>query len=193
MQEILTSVAQHFLVAKKRLITAVLRQNYVEALCDLFKICEDLNDTVNLYTLFDIFRTLVMLHHPRILDRLFANENVFQVMGALEYDPELVKRPQHRHFLENVVVFNQVVPLPQHILDQIHRSFRIQYMKDVVLPRILDETTFTFLNSMIMYANSKIAMDIKRDENILKDLYVTLFCALGFEKCSLETRGRQSN
>lgn len=171
-QEILQVVAHNFLVAKKRLISAILRQNYVEALCDLFKMCEDLGDLNDLHKLFDIFRTLVMLHHPRVLDRLFVSENVFQVMGALEYDPELIRRPQHRHFLENVVVFHQVVNLPQTILDQIHRSFRIQYMKDVVLPRILDETTFTFLNSMIMYANSKIALDIKSDEAILKELYV---------------------
>lgn len=172
-QDILQVVAHNFLVAKKRLIAAILRQNYVEALCDLFKMCEDLGSLEDMHKLFDIFRTLIMLHHPRILDRLFVQENVFQVMGALEYDPELVRRPQHRHFLENVVVFHQVVTLPQHILDQIHRSFRIQYMKDVVLPRILDETTFTFLNSVIMFANSKIALDIKADESIFKELYVS--------------------
>jgi len=165
---------EHFMVARNRLSTAVLKSNYIESLCDLFKMAEDLGDIEDLHRLFEIFKILVMLNHPRILDRLFHNDNVMQVMGALEYDPDLVHRPQHRHFLEKVVVFHQVVSLPSYIVDQIHRSFRIQYLKDVVLPRILDEATFAFLNSIIMFANTKIAMDIRREESILIELYVTL-------------------
>lgn len=165
---------EHFMVARARLSVAVLKANYIESLCDLFKMSEDLGDLEDLHRLFEIFKILVMLNHPRILDRLFSNDNVMQVMGALEYDPDLVHRPQHRHFLEKVVVFHQVVTLPSYIVDQIHRSFRIQYLKDVVLARILDESTFTFLNSIIMFANSKIAVDIRREETILRELYVFL-------------------
>jgi protein phosphatase-4 regulatory subunit 3 len=172
--DILPILAELFMVSKTRMATLLIRDHYVEALCELFKMVEDLGNMNDLHKTFEIFKMLVMLNHPRIIDKLFHPDNVFQVMGALEYDPELAKRPQHRKFLEEEVVFNQVVTLPPQLIEQIHRSFRIQYMKDVVLPRILDETTFAFLNSVIMFANTKIVGLIRNDENILTELCVLI-------------------
>lgn len=174
LDDLLQIFVDTFMVSKARLATLILRSHYVEGLCELFKMLEDMGSLHDLHKLFEIFKMMVMLNHPRIIDKLFQPDHVFQVMGALEYDPELARRPQHRKFLEEEVVFNQPVSLPPHLVDQIHRSFRIQYMKDVVLPRILDETTFGFLNSVIMFANTKIVTSIRNEESIIVELYVSI-------------------
>ncbi len=39
---------------------------------------------------------------------LLAEENVMDVVGALEYDPELAVRQNHRAFLREHVIFKEV-------------------------------------------------------------------------------------
>lgn len=58
------------------------------------------------------------------------------IVGALEYDPDIKERQKHREFLQSCVQFKEVVPIhdPQ-ILAKIHQTYRIQYIKDVILPR----------------------------------------------------------
>lgn len=58
------------------------------------------------------------------------------VIGCLEYDPDLQTAQQHRQFLSTAVVFKEVVPITsQDVLSKIHQTYRIQYLKDVILPR----------------------------------------------------------
>ena len=58
------------------------------------------------------------------------------VVGALEYDPDLSERQRHREFLGTSVVFKEVVPITDlAVLAKIHQTYRIQYLKDVILPR----------------------------------------------------------
>jgi protein phosphatase-4 regulatory subunit 3 len=63
-------------------------------------------------------------------------EYVMDVVGALEYDPELRSPQQHRKFLSSSVAFKEVVPIKDKaVLARIHQTYRIQYIKDVILPR----------------------------------------------------------
>lgn len=58
------------------------------------------------------------------------------VVGALEYDPELSTPQRHRAFLSECVTFKEVVPIRDPVvLNKIHQTYRIQYIKDVILPR----------------------------------------------------------
>jgi protein phosphatase-4 regulatory subunit 3 len=58
------------------------------------------------------------------------------VVGALEYDPELRSPQRHRQFLAASVTFKEVVPIKDKaLLARIHQTYRIQYIKDVILPR----------------------------------------------------------
>ena len=43
-----------------------------------------------------------------LLETLLAEENVMDVVGALEYDPELAARQNHRQFLREHVIFKEV-------------------------------------------------------------------------------------
>jgi len=43
-----------------------------------------------------------------LLEMLLSEENVMDVVGALEYDPELAVRQNHRAFLREHVIFKEV-------------------------------------------------------------------------------------
>jgi protein phosphatase-4 regulatory subunit 3 len=59
-------------------------------------------------------------------------------------------------------------------VELVHQTFRMQYMKDVVLPRILDEATFASLNSYIFYSNLKIVNELKKDDEFLHRLFTKM-------------------
>ena len=46
-----------------------------------------------------------------LLELLLAEENVMDVVGALEHDPELAARQNHRAFLREHVIFKEVCAL----------------------------------------------------------------------------------
>lgn len=52
---------------------------------------------------------------------------------------------------------------------KIHQTYRLQYMKDVVLARILDDSTFNVLNSCIIFNQIDIINHIQSDERFLRD------------------------
>ena len=84
---------------------------------------------------------VAILHHTHVVSPPplppFRPESV---IGVLEYDPDVAARPQHREFLENKVVFKTAVPFSDPALvEKIHQTFRITFIKDVVLPRVLDD------------------------------------------------------
>ena len=49
-----------------------------------------------------------MLTSAELLELLLAEENVMDVVGALEHDPELAARQNHRAFLREHVIFKEV-------------------------------------------------------------------------------------
>ena len=75
----------------------------------------------------------------------------------MEYDPELLTQQKHREFLRDVVVFKEVVPLRSAALKaKIHQTYRMGYVKDVILPRALDDGTFATLSSLMMFNNIEV-------------------------------------
>ena len=78
-------------------------------------------------------------------------------VGALEYDPELPCQQRHREFLRERVVFREVVPIQDAALRaKIHQTYRLAYVKDVVLPRVLDDATFATFSSLILFNNVEV-------------------------------------
>lgn len=230
-------------------VQLILQQGYVSQLAQLFQTVEDLESLPELHAMFHIFRTLMMLNDTAIFEQLLREENVMSVIGALEYDPELlVHATRHREFLTSVVVFREVLPIrdqailakaraascacrrraraprgrradaclcaaaaalrpaarlasplpavtfPPHApaaarprcvcppapsrraaaRAQVHQNFRVQYIKDVVLPRSLDDHTFATLNSIVFVNNVAILSHIQGDSDYLTQLFTQL-------------------
>ncbi|KXZ50897.1 hypothetical protein GPECTOR_14g145 [Gonium pectorale] len=116
-----------------------------------------------------------MLNDSSVLEEMLREEHVMDVLGALEYDPD-VKQPQkHREFLQSHVQFKEVVPItnPQ-ILAKIHQTYRIQYLKDVILPRSLDDATYATLSSLALFNNMEVVGSLVNDSAFLPQLFQRL-------------------
>jgi len=137
----------------------------------------------------------VLLNDPALLELLFNDQNYMATVGALECtlpphfssatsqgsdvgdtfaadDREVSPKLEHRRYLQNSVVFKEVVPKSNtYILKKIHHTFRIQYLKDVILPRLLDDLTFATINSLIYFSNVEIVDQLYKDGTFLTDLY----------------------
>ena len=65
-----------------------------------------------------------------------------------------------------------MVPIRDAIIEKkIHSTWRLQYLKDVVLARILDDPTFSVLNSLIFFNQVDIVAHLHKDMEFLKELF----------------------
>jgi protein phosphatase-4 regulatory subunit 3 len=203
---------------RERVAQQLMAPGYLRTLLDLFRQAEDLEDAPSLAALFQALRAAVLLNDTALLEELLREEHVMGVMGALEYDPETPggARAQHRRFLQEAVVFKQVVPIdnqevrrvgfacgacrastcssqqqpqatqlrtdpsPVHptpapqTLAKIHQTYRIQYLKDVVLPRCLDDATYATLTSLTLFNNVDVLSALQVDARFLPRLFGAL-------------------
>lgn len=68
--------------------------------------------------------------------------------------------------------FVQVVPI-QHgpTLQKIHQTYRLSYLKDVMLARIIDDPTYTMLNSFIFFHQIDIVQHLQQDQHFIRALF----------------------
>ena len=94
------------------------------------------------------------------------------VVGALEYDPELrCHKIRHRHFLKEKARFRQVIPFGDAaVLKKVHQNFYLGFLKDVVLPRALDDNTFAALNQLQFFNNVQIVTSLTNDGPFIQGL-----------------------
>lgn len=105
MDAILETVLANSSPAKRdRFVLSVIKEDYIRKLLQLFKICEDFEDKPVLHTMFNIFknlgmllslwlkicttmnltRVIVLLNDTNLMEILFSEEFMIQVMGVLE-------------------------------------------------------------------------------------------------------------
>jgi protein phosphatase-4 regulatory subunit 3 len=81
----------------------------------------------------------------------------------------------HRNHLTEKANFKQVIPIPsKEIVDKIARTYRLQFLKDVALARLLDDNTFSFLNSLIFFNQVDIVNYFHQNHVFLNDLFIIL-------------------
>eukprot|EP00698_Gefionella_okellyi_P004493 TRINITY_DN1412_c0_g1_i3.p1 TRINITY_DN1412_c0_g1~~TRINITY_DN1412_c0_g1_i3.p1 ORF type:complete len:595 (+),score=72.51 TRINITY_DN1412_c0_g1_i3:53-1837(+) len=158
------------------LVVALRKENYIQRLLQVFTDCEDLEDTASLDNIYKIFKTMVFLNDTDLYDILFADENILNVIGTFEYDPVMKTHAvHHRQFLQDKSRFKCIVDFRNPAVDQrVHQNFRLQYLKDVVLPRLLDDQTFTTINNFIYLNNQFIVTQLASDPEVLNELFTKL-------------------
>ena len=68
--------------------------------------------------------------------------------------------------------YKEIVPIPDPtIKKKIHSTFRLLYLKDVVLARILDDPTFSVLNSLIFFNQVDIVSYLQSNASLLRELF----------------------
>src|SRR5438034_10858451 len=88
-------------------------------------------------------------------------------------DPEFpTHKANHRQYLNDRSRYKEVVPIKDPIiLRKIRQTWRLQYLKDVVLARILDDPTFSVLNSLIFFNQVDIVQHLQNNSLFLHELF----------------------
>lgn len=173
--KILTEVTVSFLDRDRISLLIIKDPNFLRKIVGLFTICEDLENIEGLHMLYKIAKAIISLNDGRIFDILFCEEFIMDIIGILEYDPEAASRQNHRSFLKQHVIFKEAIPIEDSaILAKIHQTYRIEYIKDVILPNVLDNPTFASINSMILANNVAVVSALQEDTSFLKKLFAEL-------------------
>ena len=88
-------------------------------------------------------------------------------------DPDFPEyKANHRRYLQDPSRFKEVVPIEDSDIKQkIHMTWRLLYLKDVVLARILDDPTFSVLNSLIFFNQVDIVSHLQGNAAFLTELF----------------------
>ena len=158
---------------REALTKAIITDDYLARLTPLVEISEDLESLEDLHRLCTIMKTILLLNDTAIIERAMSDDCVMGVVGALEYDPEFPShKANHRQWLNNQGRYREVVKIQDDaIRRKIHHTYRLQYLKDVVLARILDDPTFSVLNSLIFFNQVEIVSHLQSNGQFLGDLF----------------------
>ncbi|OAL48481.1 DUF625-domain-containing protein [Pyrenochaeta sp. DS3sAY3a] len=158
---------------REALAKFILAQNYIPKLIPLVEMAEDLESVSDLHRLCSIIKMLILLNDTSIIEYVVTDSVVLGVVGALEYDPDFpLHKANHRQYLADESKFKEVVRIEdESIKRKIHYTYRLQYLKDVVLARILDDPTFSVLNSLIFFHQVDIVQHLQVNGPFLKELF----------------------
>ncbi|KAK8661817.1 hypothetical protein V6N13_091409 [Hibiscus sabdariffa] len=173
---ILKTVTESGLADQVQLTELILNdQPFFQKLMEIFRICEDLENVDGLHMIFKIVKGIIMLNSPQVFEKIFGDELIMDIIGSLEYDPAVPEVQQYRKFLKEHVVFKEAIPVKNPVvLSKIHQTYRVGYLKDVVLARVLDAATAASLNSIIHSNNAIVISLLKDDSAFIQELFARL-------------------
>lgn len=151
----------------------ILEDDYIRKLIPLLDMAEDLEDLASLHRLCNIMKTMILLNDSGIIEQAVTDDLVLGVVGVLEYDPDFPShKANHRQWLGKEGRYKEVVRIDDDLVRRkIHQTYRLQYLKDVVLARILDDPTFSVLNSLIFFNQVDIVTHLQTNSAFLKELF----------------------
>lgn len=148
-------------------------QMYILKLAPVLQELEEKEDVNELHRLCTIMKNLILLNDTSIIEFIVTDQAIMGVVGALEYDPDFPShRANHRQFLSDTSKFKEVVKIGHpEVKKKIHYTYRLLYLKDVVLARILDDPTFSVLNSLIFFHQVDIVNHLQGNSIFLQELF----------------------
>lgn len=159
-------------VMKERICEYIQHEDYVKSLIEVMNGAEDLESLENLHALCSLMQTILMLNDHTMFEHVLDDDLFFGVVGMLEYDPDFPDhKANYREFLQQQSRFHQPIPIRDITIQRkIHHTYRLQFLKDVVLARALDDTTFNVLNSCIIFNQIDIIQHVQQDTEFLRDI-----------------------
>ena len=94
-----------------------------------------------------------------------------RLTGCLD-DPEFPNyKANYRDFLRDTSQYHQPIPIRDDTIQRkIHHTYRLQFLKDVVLARAIDDSTFNVLNSSIIFNQIDIITHVQNDQAFLREI-----------------------
>ena len=165
LEEIADTIATVQHMQQREAMSNFISQNechYLKSLLSLFTTAEAKEDYGSLATLAASVKTILLLNDPSILEFIVNEELVFEnVCAALEYDPDLRDKANHRWFLRERVKFRTVAVMEdEELVGAIHRSFRVNYLKDTLLRPTMDESSLSTLSSLQTFTHADVVKGV---------------------------------
>lgn len=151
----------------------LLKEDYMRKLVPLVDTSEDFESLVDLHRLCNIVKMVILLNDPALIEHMVSDDCINGVVGALEYDPDFpTHKANHRQWLNGEGRFREVVPFEdEQVRQKIRQTYRLQYLKDVVLARIIDDPTYTVLGSLIFFNQVEIMQHVRDNSAFLNELF----------------------
>ncbi|KAJ0232291.1 Serine/threonine-protein phosphatase 4 regulatory subunit-like protein [Hirschfeldia incana] len=148
---------------------------FFDNLMNVFEMCEDLEKLDCLYMMFNIVKGIISLNSPQILEKILGDNLIMKLIGSLEYDPDATQSLHYRNDLREHVVFKEAIPIKNPmVLSKIHQTYRIGYLKDVILTRVVDDATAASLSSIINANKATIVTSLKDGSTFFQELFARL-------------------
>ncbi|KAH7931318.1 DUF625-domain-containing protein [Leucogyrophana mollusca] len=157
---------------KEKICEYIQREEYIKSLIEVMNMAEDLESLDNLHALCSLMQTILMMNDHGIYEHILDDDIFFGVVGMLEYDPEFPShKANYREFLHLTSRFHQPIPIQDEAIQKkVHHTYRLQFLKDVVLARALDDSTFNVLNSCIIFNQIDIINHVQQDSIFLREI-----------------------
>lgn len=160
----------------------LIEERYLEELFKIFATAERERDLPTLHLLSDIVKILLVYNELSLLEEMLGSQhNVLGFVGILEYDRDYPSfKACYREYLLDELKFKTVVEIPQppkaSSADMciFRRDFILNYLKNVVLARSLDDQTLNTLASLTFNNQLDIIhflKDARANNNFLQRLF----------------------
>ncbi len=136
--------------------------SYLKALLSLFPSAEARGDYGALATLAACIKTILLMNDPSTIELIITETPIYeQVCSTLEYDPDLRDKANHRWFLREKAKFRTVVYMEDdELVDTIHKSFRVTYLRDTLLRPTMDENSLSTLSSLMTFTHADVVKGV---------------------------------
>ncbi|KAK2196058.1 bifunctional DNA polymerase alpha-delta-epsilon [Babesia duncani] len=163
---------------------------------------QEVQDLATLTSIANILFRLVLnwCGNLEIMHIFVSDDFFFDLLVAFQYDEELLNQHlvlNHVHFVKTYAKYHTPIDISNTAIHAlIHKNYRMCYLKDVVLPRHLDEYSIQRLNGTI-YANTSEVLNVILSEGRLffealkENLPQSYTCALLLRELLVAAKGNQ--
>lgn len=176
-QTIASLVAEASLFQRESIARQLVKPGYLRRVLECFDTAEDLEDEEGIKAAFVFVKGAILLNDTALLELLFSEDHIMQVVGALEYDPTVPAdaRLRHRDQVKGMMSLREVIPIQDaSCRAKILQAHRINYVKDKVLPRSLDDSTYATLSSIQLFNTVEVLLSLHSDRTFFPDLFAAL-------------------
>lgn len=158
---------------REKLTTWLMEAHYIRKLVPFFHTIEELEALPSLHMLCTIMQTILLLNDSFLFEYILQDDVFLGVVGMLEYDPEFPRlKANYRDHLTQRARFKQVIDIGDPmIVAKIHQTYRLLYLRDVILARVVDDPTVSILNSFIFFHQNDIVNYCCQNDLFLSELF----------------------
>ncbi|OEL27000.1 hypothetical protein BAE44_0011982 [Dichanthelium oligosanthes] len=90
-------------------LPSILKDEFFPKLVNLFRMCEGSRNMDGLHMIFRLVKGIILLNNFGMFHNIFSDDFILDIIGALEYDPEVCHVHNHRASVQKAVVFKEVL------------------------------------------------------------------------------------